>query len=784
MKWSPVGLSAKALGLNEGPVARRALALLRRPAVRRACLATSGAGLLSPFVPLANVPGYESAAIATLLSLAMGGIAGVASARQERLEAGSDGPFSQVVRASAAALLLALLPLAATLTGALVAGALGPSCSLTDGLGWYPILTLPTAALASTFGVACGALTRRRKLPGLLFLCGVAASFLYTAWPVLTGPQVFLYDHLLGYLPGPLYDEVVEIQSPLLFFRLFTLAQAVALLGATTLFWREGRLSLAPRPHLAGLFLLTAGGALSTWGLLDGSRLGFRQSNETVARALGATTEGTSCVVVHPREMKKEKVARFVAECDHRMDELQSFFGVEGRHPTVFLYRNRGEKKWLVGASGTQFAKPWLQQLHVDERGWPHPVLKHELAHLVTATMGRPPFGVTSVAMGLLPVQGLIEGAAVAADWPPGELTVHQQARAMRLLGLAPSLPKILSALGFYGQPASRAYTYAGSFVRWLVEEHGPASFGRLYEDGDFAAAYGMPLEKLVAQWERWLDETALPPRALAVAERRFKRPAIFRRPCARQVAELTGEARAAFAAGDLERAADIYGRCAKLDGGDPGHLLSRLHAFAAAGQSDRVRELAEAIGAHPGNHTLLEASTWISLGDSLAVEGKREEAAGAWTEALSFQLDRAMERNLQVKVEAVADEALARVVFPYLTDGGDSRLLAIRDLLEERPDYGTGWYLIGRRLHQRDDPEGAIAHLDKALAAGLPSPLLEREARRTRALALLATDRASEACAEFERLGQQGDEGERLESLDLLGLCRHQARLTSTAGR
>src|SRR5690606_27607511 len=127
----------------------------------------------------------------------------------------------------------------------------------------------------------------------------------------------------------------------------------------------------------------------------------------------------------------------------------------------------------LVGAAGTQFAKPWLAQLHIDARGHPHPVLKHELAHLIAAPLGRRPFGVSATALGFLPIQGLIEGAAVAADWPADDLTVHEKAAALERMGLAPRLDRILDAAGFWSQPASRAYSYAGSFVRWLVEAHG-----------------------------------------------------------------------------------------------------------------------------------------------------------------------------------------------------------------------------------------------------------------------------------------------------------------------
>src|SRR5690606_14328169 len=212
-----------------------------------------------------------------------------------------------------------------------------------------------------------------------------------------------------------------------------------------------------------------------------------------------------------------------------------------------------------VGAARTQFAKPWLGQVHVDRRGFPHPVLDHELAHVVTARVGRAPFGVAATVRGLVPLPGLIEGAAVAADWPGGQLSVHEEARAMRDLGLAADLTKILHAAGFWSQPAARAYTYAGSFIRWLIETRGPESFARAYRNGDFAAAYGMPLADLVAAWETFLDRLHVPPEARALAEARLRAPSIFGQVCARELAALHDEANRARAEGDPLRAAEIF---------------------------------------------------------------------------------------------------------------------------------------------------------------------------------------------------------------------------------
>jgi len=765
--------------MQRGPIAARMAALLRRPRVRLALIAAGLAGVLSPLVPLAAVPGFESALLANVTVGLLAGALGIAAARHERsLVHGGEatGPLTAVSSAIFAAFGLAAAAIVPFVLAAVIAGAIGAPCSVTAGLGWYAILPLPSAFFGAALGFLCGAITERRRVPGALYFLAIAAGLGAMAWPVLTGPQVFLYHHLLGFLPGPLYDEVVQIERPLVIYRLLTVAWGAGTLGLCALLWRDGRLG---RPGLRPFAAALVGAAALLVAAGHGNRheIGYAQSDESVAQALGGRSEGERCTVIHPRAMRRVRVARFVEECDARVAELERFFGVEARRPVVYLYANREQKRRLTGASGTQFAKPWLGQLHVDDRGFPHPVLKHELAHLVAGSIGRAPFGVTAVLGGLLPVQGLVEGAAVAADWPAGELTVHEQARAMRVLGLAPALPRILSPSGFYAESASRAYTYAGSFVRWLVERRGAEAFARVYRDGDFHAAYGAALPDLVAEWEAWLDGEPFSQRALAVAERRFKRPAIFRRPCAREVADLSAAAGDALRAGDAQTAAELYGRCSVLDDGDPGFLVARARALAEDGRTEEIEALWQILDAHRSANDLLRSQLLVALGDAWARLGDPVRAAEAWRRAGGFPIDAAGQRELAVKEEAVADTEVAAAVLPYLAEGSDARLIAVRDLLERKPGWATGWYLVGRRLVQRDENSLAVAHLDRALTVGaLPSPLLQREARRQRALALLALRRHAEAEADLLAVLDEGDPGERLETADLLGLVRFSA--------
>lgn len=751
--------------------ARLRLLLSRRPIL--VALGISAAiAALAPFLPLAKVPGFESALLATWVLAFLGGALGIAAGRQEAAGA-REARFRQTTsaRSVVGAWTAALLPGLALLLGwigwtALLAAWNSP-CSPTLGLRWYLVLPLPSLGLSTAAGLVFGLVLPRAWQSaagyGLLLAVSLATSLV----PLWSGPQVFVYDHFFGHLPGPLYDELLRIEPRLVIFRLLTLAWTSGALGLAVLARRRFPAARDGSP-LRALGLCAAALVAVQWGHSHRHDLGFEQSTESVERRLGGRLEGDRCRLVHPREMNSTEAERILLQCERRMVELGEFFDVDPGRVHVFLHRSQAEKAELVGAANTQFAKPWLAQVHIDRRGFPHPVLDHELAHVVTARLGRRPFGVSASGFGLIPLPGLIEGAAVAADWPGGDLSVHEQARAMRALGLAPDLTKILGAVGFWSQPAARAYAYAGSFIRWLVETRGPTAFASAYRDGDFEAAYGVPLATLVGHWEAFLDREPLAAEHRALAEARFRRPSIFRQSCARELAGLRAEASAARSSGDPRRAAELYERVTELAPHDGGARIAQASAWFAAGEVEEAWKLAE------GAEELKEqarARLWIVAGDAMAASGDLERAARAYEEAAKLPLDEASARGLEARRQAAGDPELARAVLPYLRTGKTADLLAIRELLEERPQWALGWYLVARRHHQDERHEDAVRDLRRALAGGLPG-IVEREARLLLGLSLMWSEE-EEGCEVLEALAREGSEGERIHATKLASLCR-----------
>lgn len=147
-----------------------------------------------------------------------------------------------------------------------------------------------------------------------------------------------------------------------------------------------------------------------------------------------------------------------------RFQSLYTWFGGAPTPIDLYLYRDSAQKRRLMGADRVDMAKPWLRQVNMVLPEYGASVLTHELAHVFAVQFAPAPFGVP-MRFGVLPDALLIEGVAVAAEWPlRNGLDPHQWARAMRQLGLAPKLQLLMSPTGFFGQSSERAYTLVSSF--------------------------------------------------------------------------------------------------------------------------------------------------------------------------------------------------------------------------------------------------------------------------------------------------------------------------------
>ena len=720
----------------------RARGLLRRPWVTLALLALGGGGAALVLVPLFGVPGYELGEALALGVGILGGGVGIAAAFQERrLLQGRDPrpagtrrleePVIVVGSAVTAAFLLLAVAMVPPFIAALVHSLASTECNPLANVGFFPLLTLPSAFLSAAAGVLAGFIARRGWIAGILYALWVLATLALTAWPLYFGPQVFAFNHFLGYFPGPLYDEVLQAGPPLYWFRLQTLLLACALwlFTAFCLDLREGRVR---RPHfrpasgvlLAVLVLCAA--AIEE----QGPTLGLRMTYGDLERRLGGLRETTNFRIVYFRGKPRESLERLERDLEFRHHQLQAFLGGAPDKPIrVYVYRSAAEKHALVGAGGTQFAKPWQLAVHVNDAPFPHPVLKHELLHVMAAPFTPGPFN-SPVRFGVAPQMAIIEGLAVAGDNRVEDFTLHQWAAAMRRRKLAPDLRELFAEGGFYAAPQSRAYTLAGSFLRYLADTYGTEKLRALYFAGDFATAYGKSLEELVGEWEKFVDGTPLDARAEMQAYQRFRRGSLFARACAREVAALEHQA-SEFLRSDPERALALYQRCARLQPEEPSFRLGEAVALAKLDRSADADDVLARLAASLQDKPSLEADVAMARGDIAWRAGKAELAVEQFRRVLELEPAPAQDRTARVKLAAVSAPQVGGAIRAYFDEGQEElKLLLLREALERSKDDVHLHYLIGRRLTQTQAPALAVRHLARALDGELPDAL-RKEALR-----------------------------------------------------
>jgi hypothetical protein len=716
-----------------GHVVTIAVAVLRRPAGWLAVAAVAGLGSLLLAIPLFGLPGLELAlgicALLTLFGMVLGATAALEARkppRQRVPRVEPSGPVGAVCSAIGAAFLLGSAAATIPFLAATVLTLVATPCSPWAQGAVYPLLVLPTALLAAAAGVFA-----RTLFPGRLgtLAVGVAlllASLGWTAWPIAVGPQVFAYNFFLGWFPGPLYDEALRLPPALLWFRLESLLWATLLgLSAMTIFAPAGRVQAPGRGRVIPAIACTVLGIVLLE--LNAVDLGFRATEARVQQVLGGRAETTHAELFFPAEKPQEQVERLGRDVEFRWEEVAQFLGgAPSGKVRVYLFRSPAEKQRLLGASGTQFTKGLA--VYLNDAPFPHPILGHELVHALASRFGKGPFGVT-VRFGVVPVMGVVEGVAEAPQETRGDLTLHEWAAGMRRQKLMPDIRELFRPEGFYLSAPERAYTAAGSFIRWLRETYGTAKLQALLAHADFEAVYGRSLDALATEWEQMLDAQQLDERSVNRAFSRFRQGSVFTRPCAREVAALSADARTE--ANPLH-ALQLLRRCTALQPDEPSFALLEAALLQRLGRLGEATQVLSHVQARVEGLPSLEVEAGLARVRLSFLTGDWDDAPALLEQLAGARPGLDFERQVAVWRAAEGMGDVGKAVMAYLARPDELRTIGLERTLGKAPEQPLVHYLLGRRLLELDAPAAAGTHLRTALSLGLPAPV-DREAWKLR---------------------------------------------------
>ncbi|MDX2020599.1 MAG: hypothetical protein SF187_10180 [Deltaproteobacteria bacterium] len=753
------------------------------------------------FVPLHNLLGYDFAFVIGLIAAFAGADVGhdvVAKARRTPMSTSNRSVWSLALTAAVKGASLLVLPLLAISLNAVRTR----NCSFAAGFAFYALLPLSSVVFAATIGMLCGLLSVRQGRR--LALLAPIVSMLWACWRVYVDPPVYALDPFGGFFPGPIYDEALSPPARLVLFRLANLLWLVAVLAAADLVItvrgaNAPRLDLTIirnrrwRKTLTGTRVTTAfvlaAGAIGVFAF--GGQFGFRRSQTDLRQHLSRVhTTAHFRVFSSPGDgQSPAEMALFLSELEFRYHQLKHTLQTEPRLPvTVFLFPSAESKKDLVGAGSTLFTKPWRQEMFVQVADFPPENLRHEMAHIFAASFGDPVFGI-SLRWWPWPrlASGLVEGIAEASDFsnPEGQATLHQDARHLVQSKQAPSLTQIMGA-GFTVVAGPQAYTLAASFTHFVLERFGAPALQKVYRSGgDWVGSYGAALPELETRWKAFLQQQPLNEDQKANADERYRRPAIFKKVCARDLAARVQEA-LRLRTHQPEKAVALLQSVCTDDPDEPGYRLSLAYAHVAAKQPEVALRTIEGLSQRTDLTRPLRRRV-ASFKASLALARKDvDQALAAETEAFQLATEQTDRRTSVARLRALKDPVaratLGRVLFgDSPAEAMDPALVVylLSEFAKAFPDEALGPYLLGRQLLNRD-PTLAFTTLQQAcpesgdrsgkpMAIPLP-PLFQRECWRLVGQSAYRAGLYENARAAWRAaLSESGSESGRLRAKDWL---------------
>ncbi|MBN1962102.1 MAG: hypothetical protein JW841_14265 [Deltaproteobacteria bacterium] len=685
-------------------------------------LIISVAAIICCFVPLLHLLGYEFAFVITLIAAPTSVIIGYSANRNSKLG------LVALVRASIAAVIHLLPALAIITFNALRV----KNCNLLDGLGFFILLPILSAIYASILGtIVTASFKSHPRLCLISILTILLLPLTLSLYKLYSQPPILVFDHLWGYFAGSLYDEVITIDTRLLLFRTGTFLRIAALILLVWLWQRR-----------AGIFSWLISITVALVVIIGfetslGPRFGFNVTREDIKTQLPQVVERPGLVIHLPRELDTKQ--RYAIADDHafRLWQLKNILGLKSL-PTIhsYIYPNAQTKAILMGGRNTMIAKPWLFEIHIHGTQTPHPVVAHELAHVVAASFAPAPLRVSS-RFGFLINVGLIEGLAVAVTPPINEFSINTWSKALRELGLAPDMHEIFSPMGFWAAAPNRAYTVAGSFVYFLLHKYGPSRLRNVYAHGDFKEAYGIDLDALITQWELYIDTWPLTVNERALAQEHFSSASVFTRICAHEIAKLKSLA----ATAKPSQAVELHRQIAKLLNHNPNTLFDLALALERNENYIEFTELAEQLLKNKKITTIQRSRLLEALGNNSWRGKQYESAQQQFNKVQKLPLSIASHRLQWVRLWALklpkVDNDFMRLFLSQKLPAA-AAMAGLMKMHHEMPNDKTLPYLIGRQLVIVNAYEQALPYF--IAAKEHPYKLIEAERSR---LAALSADKS-----------------------------------------
>jgi len=454
--------------------------------------------LTSPF----HVPTHELSTVFCVVAAAVAYGAGAWWARRLARALPGLAPLELQRRAFArvAAALLVMGP--AAWAAIMVFDSLRCGCRLNLGAGYFWVTWPPLALLAGVLGSAWGAAGWRRRSLLLAVAVGLSGVLLHDGLQALVGFRVV--DLLVG---KPLaFDQRAGMESiPFVHIAQRGFVACVALVAWWVSAWRAVARQAAEDRALQGeararaVPAIVATLALAAVALFAGSHLGLGWGKGALNSALSQQLRTEHFVLrFAPGGRAALEAATVAREAEWNFHRYQQDWGIQPSRPiTIHLFDDRDQIEALTDTASTHvifrnvYAPWWISA---------GSTLHHELAHALHIELRPSPVVALS--------RGVLEGLAMAYERDFAVLPeAHSPLAGALEAGELPSARALMHPLGFFTLNESNAYNASGSFIGFLVLEHGFDKLLALQRSHtmDFEGVYGRDLDALDTDWRAFL---------------------------------------------------------------------------------------------------------------------------------------------------------------------------------------------------------------------------------------------------------------------------------------
>ncbi len=443
--------------------------------------------------------------------------------------------------------ILFISPVIGLLSGAYLFATGACPCSV-SGFGfwmvtlWYPAWVLAHAAYHGVLRLRVKGLPRWKISAAMLIaFAGIATLAFVELW---IAPQKRISNLVLGFLHGPIYDDWIAFDGGLLLARSAHCALGLMLLSLA--WYKKSKLNTISVAVLAGAWLVLAS--------LAGQFPSTQNSKSDLDLLLNGTLEGEG-FTVHYRPTPVAKltaaspttglpkkshvplgIQRLHRDTQFHIAELNKIFGVtKGEKPPhvhVYVYPNDDKKKLWFGGGSTDVTDVRTPSVHVSLGSWPHPTLRHELVHALASGFGYHGFG-------FHPNMAFTEGLAVALAPSAQNLTLDEGAASLVDSGRLPPVEDLFSP-AFWKVSGGRAYTVAGSLIRYLIDTHGIAGVKKMYAGGSWDDSFGKSKEEIIAAWKQKITTGYDKEKNAIYSEALFRYPGVLQDFCPHSKADLS----------------------------------------------------------------------------------------------------------------------------------------------------------------------------------------------------------------------------------------------------